>query len=110
LLQHFTKALRKLHRYPKQFRPVLLAEAYLHAVNPWTLASAVLLLLVAAALGSGVATISLLAGVALLVLRPHRTWVIAQLYLIAGTVKNIKSKELAWTKQVKTLQTTQSMR
>ncbi|MFZ8838888.1 MAG: glycosyltransferase family 2 protein, partial [Pyrobaculum sp.] len=43
----------------------------------------------------------LAAGAAALALKPYRTWTAAQLYLMAAAIRNIRSKELVWEKQVK---------
>jgi hypothetical protein len=43
----------------------------------------------------------LAAGVALLTLKPYRTWVATQVYLIAASVRNLRTKEIAWEKQEK---------
>jgi biofilm PGA synthesis N-glycosyltransferase PgaC len=58
-------------------RPILLAEKYLHLANPWLLPAA------------AIALALLAAGAAALALKPHRTWIAAQLYLMAAAVKNL---------------------
>jgi len=52
LVQHFAKVSKHLFRAPKEFRYILLAEAYLHLVNPWLLPVSVVMLLFSAAKGA----------------------------------------------------------
>jgi len=101
LIQHFTKTLRLLPKAPREFKPILLAETWLHLFNPWLLLVATVILLYEALMGSLMALIMLTAGVALLILRPYRTWVATQAYLVTATVKNLWTKEIAWEKQEK---------
>jgi biofilm PGA synthesis N-glycosyltransferase PgaC len=51
--------------------------------------------------GSVIATAVLAVGALLLAFKPYRTWVVAQLYLIAAILKNLLTKDIAWEKQVK---------
>ncbi|MEZ0394617.1 MAG: glycosyltransferase family 2 protein [Desulfurococcaceae archaeon] len=101
LLQHFARSLGLARGAPGGFRGFLVAEAYLHLVNPWLLALAAALLLASAAAGSPAAAALLLAGLALLALRPYRAWVAAQAYLLAAALRNLWTKEIAWEKQRK---------
>jgi hypothetical protein len=96
LLQHFLKT--PVEEAPPPMRPILLAEKYLHIANPWLFPAAVAAL-VAAATPPALALLA--AGAAALVFRPCRTWVAAQLYLIAAAVRNLRDKELVWEKQDK---------
>jgi cellulose synthase/poly-beta-1,6-N-acetylglucosamine synthase-like glycosyltransferase len=104
LLQHFTKALKLLPKAPKQFKPILLAEAWLHLANPWLLLIATATLLYKALTGSLTAIALLIAGVALLTLKPYRTWIATQVYLVIASIRNIWTKEIAWEKQEKASQ------
>jgi hypothetical protein len=101
LVQHFLKTLRHVGRAPSRFKPVLLAEAYLHLVNPWLLPIATTLLIHQALKGSVIAIAVLAAGALLLAYKPYRTWVATQLYLIVAMLRNMWSKEIAWRKQAK---------
>jgi hypothetical protein len=76
-------------------RPIILAEKYIHLANPWLLPAAAVAL---AAAATPPALALLAAGAAALAFRPYRTWVAAQLYLIAAAVKNLRDKELVWEK------------
>jgi biofilm PGA synthesis N-glycosyltransferase PgaC len=76
-------------------QPILLAEKYLHLATPWLLPAAVAALAAAATLP---ALALLAAGAAALAFRPYRTWVAAQLYLMAAAVRNLRDKELVWEK------------
>jgi len=101
LIQHFIKALRteKTHRGLKW---VLLAEGYLHLVNPWILAPTTSLLIISAIAYCSLASWTILAlGLLLIALKPYRSWVTMQLCLITGSVRNLYTKEIVWTKQSK---------
>jgi len=102
LIQHFIKTLKtgKAHR---GFKWILLAEGYLHLMNPWILAAATALLIISAiAYHSLMSWIILASGLLLLALKPYRTWITTQLCLLAGAVRNFYTKEIVWTKQIKT--------
>jgi cellulose synthase/poly-beta-1,6-N-acetylglucosamine synthase-like glycosyltransferase len=101
LVQHFLKTLRHVGRAPNRFKHVLLAEAYLHLVNPWLLPIATTLLIHQALRGSVIAIAVLAAGALLLAYKPYRTWVATQIYLIVAMLRNMWSKEIAWRKQAK---------
>jgi cellulose synthase/poly-beta-1,6-N-acetylglucosamine synthase-like glycosyltransferase len=101
LVQHFLKTLRHVGRAPSKFKLVLLAEAYLHLVNPWLLPIATLPLLSQVLGGSIVAIIVLTIGIVLLIYEYYRTWIVTQLYLIIGAIRNLWMKEIAWKKQAK---------
>lgn len=99
LVQHFARLLKE--GSPKPFNKVLLVESYLHLANPWLLAAAATLLTASALRGSLTALLTLAAGSALLVLKPFRTWVTTQALLVAASIRNLYSKEIAWKKQSK---------
>jgi biofilm PGA synthesis N-glycosyltransferase PgaC len=101
LVQHFLKTLRHMGGAPSRLKPILLVEAYLHLVNPWLLPIVTLLLLYRVLGGSIVAIIVLTIGVVLLICKPYRTWIVTQLYLIIGAIRNLWMKEIAWKKQAK---------
>ena len=101
LVQHFAKTLKLLKRAPRDLKPVLLVEAWLHLFNPWLLLVSTLLLLYLAIKGSAPALALLALGALLLVLKPLRTWIITQLYLIIAALRNTWTREIAWRKQEK---------
>jgi cellulose synthase/poly-beta-1,6-N-acetylglucosamine synthase-like glycosyltransferase len=101
LIQHFTKTLKLLPKAPREFKPILLAETWLHLFNPWLLLAATTILLYKASIGSLVALALLVAGVALLTLKPYRTWVATQTYLITACIRNLWAKEIVWEKYEK---------
>mgnify|MGYP001773057550 CR=1 FL=1 len=99
LIQSFIKAIGLKH--PRDFKPIIYTEFYLHVINPWILAAAVVLLLI----NHGVQAIALLAaGLVAAAWGPYRTWMVQQLYLLAASVRNLRSKELIWEKQEKPAQ------
>lgn len=104
LVQHFIKVLGYWKRN-KSFSKILIAETFLHIVNPWILLLSLILLL--ASMVSTLPSIQytsimlLIGGTALLFLKSFRTWIITQLILIAGMLRNIYTKELVWEKQRK---------
>jgi cellulose synthase/poly-beta-1,6-N-acetylglucosamine synthase-like glycosyltransferase len=101
LIQHFAKALGLLSKAPGEFKPILLAEAWLHLFNSWLLLAAATILLYKALMGSLTALALLVAGTALLILKPYRTWVATQAYLIMASVRNLWAKEIMWEKYEK---------
>jgi len=101
LIQHFTKALRT-GKVNKKFKWILLAESYLHLINPWILAIATILLITSSIACQSLLSLTTLAlGLSLLALKPYRTWIATQLCLIVGAVRNLYTKEIVWAKQIK---------
>jgi cellulose synthase/poly-beta-1,6-N-acetylglucosamine synthase-like glycosyltransferase len=101
LIQHFMKA-TKLRIKNKTFKKILAAETYLHVINPWILLIATLLLIVDVLLFKSLISLTLVfIGSILLLIKEYRTWLMQQIYLIIAAIKNIKTKEIAWNKQVK---------
>ncbi|MEM2622840.1 MAG: hypothetical protein QXI35_08265, partial [Candidatus Nezhaarchaeales archaeon] len=81
---------------------ILLAESYLHLVNPWILAIATTLLITSSIACQSLLSLTTLAlGLSLLALKPYRTWIATQLCLIVGAVRNLYTKEIVWAKQIK---------
>jgi cellulose synthase/poly-beta-1,6-N-acetylglucosamine synthase-like glycosyltransferase len=101
LIQHFIKALGLLSKAPREFKPVLMVETWLHLFNPWLLLAATTILLYKALIGSLTALALLVAGTALLILKPYRTWVATQVYLVTASIRNLWTREIAWEKQEK---------
>jgi len=101
LIQHFMKTLRA-GKVNEKFKWIILAESYLHLVNPWILAAAVILLITSAiTYHSLLSWIILALGLLLLALKPYRTWIATQLCLIVGAIRNLYTKEIVWAKQIK---------
>ncbi|MEM1510391.1 MAG: hypothetical protein QW096_11060, partial [Thermofilaceae archaeon] len=84
-----------------KFRRILPIEGYLHLANPWLLAVAAIMLLLALLHHSIIAVATLTFGLMLLTFKPYRTWIITQLCLIVGTLRNLYTKEIVWAKQIK---------
>ena len=103
LTQSFAKILKHIgkHNAPKQFKAILLTEAYLHLANPWLLPTAATLLVCSAIMGEALATIILVLGALLLLYKPFRTWVSMQIFLVAAMIRNLWAKEIVWSKQRK---------
>ena len=100
LLQHFWRVLTR-PKTPKRFKAILYTEAYLHLVNPWLLPAAAALLLASALTGNIPAAALLGVGAVMTAYKPYRTWMAAQIYLIAAAVRNLWTKEVVWRKQNK---------
>jgi len=101
LIQHFAKILKTRPKTPKRFKTVLAVEAYLHLINPWVLLASTALFVASATGGSLIALTFLALGLASLLIKEYRTWIIQQFYLMVATLRNLKSREIAWSKQVK---------
>jgi len=102
LIQHFLKTVKYQKTVvPKSFDRILTLEAFLHLANPWILITGVTLLIIASVEGSIPAAILLITGLVLLFLKEYRTWITQQLYLTAAQVRNLKTREIAWSKQAK---------
>lgn len=79
------------------FEHIWYIEYYLHIVNPWLLLTATLLLVTSLIQGSLLAMIPLLLGATVLVtLRPAKTWILQQIYLIIAMIKNIWTRSETW--------------
>ena len=106
LLQHFAKTLlHKTHRIGSSsvFRRIVAVEAFIHLVNPWLLAVSLALLVASLLLYGSLLALALIAmGTALLAVKPYRTWIASQVYLLIAAIRNTYSKELVWKKQSKT--------
>ncbi len=81
---------------------VTVDEPFLHVINPWILLTATLLLMISViAFHSLPALTFLIIGIALLNIKHYRVWIIQQIYLIIATLRNLTTKEIIWTKQLK---------
>ncbi|MEM4037663.1 MAG: glycosyltransferase family 2 protein [Desulfurococcaceae archaeon] len=101
LVQHFAKTLRNIKQAPGKFKWILLVEFFLHVVNPFLLLASVAVLIADALAASLLATVALALGVGLLMVKPYRTWILMQFSLVAAALRNLKSREIVWSKQVK---------
>lgn len=102
LIQHFVKCLRELKCAPGEFRKVLVAEAYLHVINPYLLLLSAVLLMMSVVLAHSLVGLSaLVLGVVLLIVKQYRMWVVQQLHLMVAGVRNLWTKELVWGMQTK---------
>ncbi len=95
--KRYTKKLG-VYRYTKSFEKIWKVEWWLHVVNPWLLLACAILLVMGAFYGFLNAIILLGIGLMLLVLKAYRMWVLQQLYLVIAAVRNLWTKEIAWSK------------
>ena len=103
LILHFLKTRRYakklgIYRADKKFEKIWRIEWWLHVANPWLLPIATVLLIASAIQGSITALTLLSLGLALLALKLYRTWILQQLYLIIGALRNLWTKDIAWKK------------
>jgi cellulose synthase/poly-beta-1,6-N-acetylglucosamine synthase-like glycosyltransferase len=105
--QHLLLSFLKTKRYVKKlgvyrniepFEKIWKMEWWLHVVNPLFLAASVILLVMSTLYASFTAITFLGIGIILLVLKAYRTWVLQQLYLIIAAVRNLWTREIAWSK------------
>ena len=102
LIQHLAKMLKKIRQAPKEFRGVLAIESFLHLANPFLLLASTVLLIASALIAYSFIALGILTlGVVLLVIKQYRTWIVQQSNLIVASLRNLWSKEIAWSKQVK---------
>ncbi|GAB6948044.1 glycosyltransferase [Vulcanisaeta sp. JCM 16161] len=102
LIQHFSRFLKYMlidnRNSPREYRQIMLYEAYLHLINPWLFIIGLALLVVSALHGAVIPIALLLIGLALLSVRFFRTWVITQVILVVAAIRNLWNKELVWRK------------
>jgi len=102
LIQHFARTFKKIGQAPKEFRVVLAIESFLHLANPFLLLASTVLLIVSVLINHPLIALSILAlGVALLAIKQYRTWIVQQFHLIVASLRNLWSREIVWSKQVK---------
>jgi len=87
-----------VYRHTKSFEKVWKVEWWLHVINPWLLIVCLILLIMAAFYGYLVALILIGVGLTLLILKAYRMWVLHQLYLVIAAVRNLWTREIAWSK------------
>jgi len=99
---HTKRYAKRLGIYRKtMLDKIWLIESYLQLVNPWLLLASALLLFIEMLTLHPIAITLFIAGIALLLFKPYRTWIATQAYLITATVRNLWTKEIAWEKQEK---------
>ena len=103
LLLSFLKTKRyakklKVYRHVKSFEKIWRMEWWLHIVNPWLLVASAILLAISTLHASFMAITLLGSGIMSLLLRPYRTWILQQLYLVIASIRNLWTKEVAWSK------------
>ena len=101
LIQHFSRILMSRPKVPKNFKTILYIETFLHLINPWIFLMAVIMILISALMGSHITLTLLIIGIMLLICKSFRTWIMAQMYLIIATIRNLWTKEIIWRKQIK---------
>ena len=102
LVQHFARTLKKIGQAPKEFRKILAIETFLHLANPYLLLASAILLLVSIAITYSLIALSILTlGTTLLTIKQYRTWIIQQFCLIVAGIRNLWTKDIIWSKQVK---------
>ena len=87
-----------IYRHTESFERIWKVEWWLHVVNPWLLIACVILLVTAVFYSSLAALILLGIGLMLLMLKAYRTWVLQQLYLVIAAIRNLWTREIAWSK------------
>jgi len=101
LVQHFAETLPRLRGAPRGFRWILAAEEYLHLLNPLLMPAALILMAASAAAGSIAGAIMLAAAAAALIVPEYRTWMVSQLLLLYGMARNLRGRNLVWSKEEK---------
>jgi len=87
-----------IYRYTKEFERTWKLEWWLHVVNPWLLITCMLFLVISMFYKSLMASISLGLGLTFLILKTYRTWVLQQVYLVLAIMRNLWTREIAWSK------------
>ena len=101
LILHFLKTKRYskrlgLYKFVRPFERIWRVEWWLHIINPWLLVASLVIFVVSAFHGSVLALVLLGIGLALLMLKPYRTWMLQQIYLVIAMVRNLWTKEIVW--------------
>ena len=87
-----------VYRYSKPSEKIWKIEWWLHMINPWLLTTCAILLVTDAFYSSLTAIVLLGIGLMLLMSKLYRTWILQQLYLVIATVRNLWTREIAWSK------------
>ena len=103
LLSSFLKTkqyAKKLGVYKRvqPFEKIWKVEWWLNVINPWLLLGSTILLVIGVFQGSITALVLLGAGLALLLLRIYRTWILQQIYLIIAAIRNPWTKVIMWSR------------
>ncbi|WP_448578974.1 glycosyltransferase [Thermosphaera sp.] len=90
---------KKIGVYEKGvFDKIWLIESYLHLVNPWILVISVAFLIVSVMFLHTPSIIALFIGLIMLLIKEYRTWIETQLCLVIGSVRNLRTRDIAWRK------------
>lgn len=82
---------------PSSFDVVWRIESWLTLINPWLLLVSVICLAAAISLEhSLIAVVSLGVGALALSMKPCRTWVLQQVYLICGAIRGLSNQDVIW--------------
>ena len=88
---------KKMNLYVRSnFDNIWRTDWWLCVVNPWLLIASIPFLVVGAFDDSKIAAGLLLINTLLLLLKPYRTWVLQQLYLILGALRSLWTNEEVW--------------
>ncbi|MEM3885433.1 MAG: glycosyltransferase [Nitrososphaerota archaeon] len=105
--QHLLLNFLETKRYAKSlgvyvkssFDKIWRIEWWLHVLNPWLLVASFLVLMISFMLYRSVVALMLISvGLVLLTLKSFRTWILQQIYLIVGLVRNLWTKDIMWNK------------
>jgi len=88
---------KRIYRKTGDFEIIWKMEWYLHIVNPWILACSFMLILLDIVLTYSLFSMTVLAlAIPLLALRTFRVWILQQLYLVLGMIRNLWTKNIIW--------------
>ena len=95
---YHTKAYaKKMNLYVRSdFENVWRTEWWLCVVNPWLFIASICLLVVGAIDGSKIASALLLISALFSLVQPSRAWILQQLYLVLGALRNLRTHEEVW--------------
>ena len=95
---HTKKYAKKMHVYVRsKFEIVWRMQWWLNVVNPWILFAGIILLVSEVVIsGSLLASAVLLIGLLSLGLKMFRTWMLQQVYLVLGALRNLWTDDAIW--------------
>jgi cellulose synthase/poly-beta-1,6-N-acetylglucosamine synthase-like glycosyltransferase len=102
LLHNFLNLLKEIRKYPSKAQKIIIAEAYLHLINPWIFIIATALF-IRSSLKLSVTAIPILMLASALLLYPRTrilavTWITEQIILVFAAIKNLFTKSVIWEK------------